>query len=82
MLERRLRLRKQFYMSLYVPVSIGELWDKYSILLIKLQYINDIDKITHINNELTLLDNYMKHYPYINHKLFILLEILAPPKPS
>ena len=38
-----------------VPVSIGELFDKYSILEIKKEKINNTEKLKHINNELSKL---------------------------
>ena len=38
-----------------VPVSIGELYDKYTILLIKKEKINSIDKLAYITTELTYL---------------------------
>jgi hypothetical protein len=43
-------------MSINVPVSIGELVDKYTILLIKLEKIVDIDKLNHVNTEIGLLN--------------------------
>jgi ribosome-associated toxin RatA of RatAB toxin-antitoxin module len=43
-------------MSVNVPVSIGELIDKYTILLIKREKIVDDDtKLMHVNNEIGLL---------------------------
>ena len=38
-----------------VPVSIGELYDKYTILLIKKEKINSIDKLAYITTELNYL---------------------------
>lgn len=38
-----------------VPVSIGELYDKYTILQIKKEKINSIDKLAYITTELTYL---------------------------
>ena len=38
-----------------VPISIGELYDKYSILLIKKEKINDNDKLYFINKEIEYL---------------------------
>lgn len=38
-----------------VPVSNGELMDKYSILLIKKEYIKDEDKIKKVNTEIDCL---------------------------
>ena len=45
-----------------IPVSIGELWDKYSILLIKREKIADVNKLKHILNEINYLDPYIKMY--------------------
>ena len=38
-----------------IPVSIGEFIDKISILLIKAEKVDDIQKAKNINNELNLL---------------------------
>lgn len=43
-----------------VPISIGELYDKYSILLIKKEKIHENDKLYFINNEIEYLQ------PFIN----------------
>ena len=43
-----------------VPISIGELYDKYSILLIKKEKINENDKLYFINKEIEYLQ------PFIN----------------
>ena len=47
---------------LYVPVSVGELFDKYSILEIKYNKINDIDKRNEVIKELNLLKPYLQKY--------------------
>jgi hypothetical protein len=47
-------------MSVSIPVSIGELWDKYSILEIKQEKIKDLDKLKYIKNELDYLDPFIK----------------------
>jgi hypothetical protein len=39
----------------YIPVSIGELYDKYTILQIKKEKINNVDKLAYITTELTHL---------------------------
>ena len=41
--------------TVYIPVSIAELWDKYSILIIKKINITDINKLKFINKELNCL---------------------------
>ena len=43
-------------MKIKVPISLGELMDKISILLIKKDKITDQDKITLVNDELKLLN--------------------------
>ena len=42
-------------MSIIVPISIGELCDKYTILQIKHAKINDLNKLTKIENEILYL---------------------------
>ena len=44
-----------------VPISIGELYDKYTILQIKKEKINDIDKLSYITTELTYLQPFIDH---------------------
>lgn len=44
-----------------VPISIGELYDKYTILQIKKEKINDIDKLLYITTELTYLQPFIDH---------------------
>lgn len=43
-------------MEILAPISIGELYDKISILQIKLENIKDESKIININNELSKLN--------------------------
>lgn len=38
-------------MIIYAPVSVGELLDKLTILTIKMQRINDTDKLNNVMNE-------------------------------
>ena len=52
-----------------VPISIGELYDKYSILLIKKEKINENEKLYFINKEIEYL------HPFIN-KFNLTLEII------
>ena len=42
-------------MNVNVPISVGELIDKYTILLIKQEKIVDEVKLLHVNNEIKLL---------------------------
>lgn len=57
-----------------LPVSIGELWDKYTILLIKKEKVIDQDKIKHILNEIDYFSTIINDYPYENNKMFIDLK--------
>ena len=43
-----------------IPISNGELVDKYTILEIKKQNINDSDKIAIVNNEIKLLKQFVE----------------------
>lgn len=66
--------------SCNVKISIGELYDKFSILQIKKEKINDTDKLTYINKEIEnlnpLIDNFkldhqiLKHLIIVNQKLW------------
>ena len=53
-----------------VIVSIGELWDKFTILLIKKEKIKDINKLIYIDSEIKFLTSNMEKYKYIEDKLF------------
>tara|TARA_B100000941_G_C28057801_1_gene327695 strand:+ start:161 stop:544 length:384 start_codon:yes stop_codon:yes gene_type:complete len=53
-----------------IDISHGELFDRYSILLIKLNKINDIVKVNMVKKELATLDYYEKTFNIRNHKLF------------
>ena len=48
--------------SCYVPVSLGELYDKYSILEIKSNKIEDPQKLIEIHKELTVLKPYVDKF--------------------
>ena len=61
-------------MSIKINVSIGELWDKFTILLIKQEKIKDIDKLNKVKKEISLLDKEMNKYDYHNNNLFIQLK--------
>lgn len=41
---------------IYIPVSVGELIDKLSILLIKQKNVSDTEKLKFINNEYKIID--------------------------
>ena len=45
-----------------IPVSIGELFDKYTILQIKQQRINDLNKLNMVQTELAYLKPFIDKY--------------------
>ena len=49
-------------MLIDTPISLGELVDKISILIIKQKNINDKEKLSHVNKELDFLQNTLKKY--------------------
>ncbi len=70
-------------MLINTPVSLGELVDKISILIVKQKNITDEDKLVKVNKELNILqktlfeyvtkdeiDNYLKNLILINTKLW------------
>jgi len=55
-----------------IPISIGELIDKITILKIKLIKINDEKKITNVRKEYNLLSEILKEYNITeSHELFL-----------
>ena len=55
-----------------LPCSIGELWDKYTILLIKLKYITDKEKLKNIQIEKNHLEIFMNKFEgFLFNPLFI-----------
>jgi hypothetical protein len=50
-------------MEILVPISLGELYDKISILLIKKEKINDSIKLENIQKELDLLQDIAEEHP-------------------
>lgn len=46
----------------FVPISLGELFDKYSILLIKKERVNSNDKLMCINTEIQFLQPYIDKF--------------------
>jgi hypothetical protein len=61
-------------MSVSIPISIGELWDKYSILPIKREKIKNKEKQNIVKHEIELLDSLMNNYSYTDNKFFINLK--------
>lgn len=62
--------------TFYIPVSIAELIDKITILEIKLERINDVQKIQHVTYEHNLLKKVMLDYN-IDVKEFPVSEYVA-----
>jgi hypothetical protein len=46
----------------YIPISLGELYDKYSILIIKSNKINDKKKLIEINKEISFLKPFIDKF--------------------
>lgn len=46
-----------------VVVSIGELWDKYTILRLKNDKIADVDKLEYVKREIDLLRPHLENHP-------------------
>ena len=46
----------------FIPVSIGELYDKYTILRIKSEKLTDCEKLTFVNKEISYLTPYIDKY--------------------
>lgn len=49
---------------IHIPVSIGELIDKITILEIKSEEISDETKLVHVNYELSLLNSCISTHPW------------------
>lgn len=55
-----------------IPISIGELYDKYSILQIKYERITDPEKLSYVSIELNYLQPYIDKYNLnMEHRLLI-----------
>jgi len=48
--------------SCSIPISIGELWDKYTILLIKKERIDDAEKVKRVENEIEHLEPHVRKF--------------------
>ena len=57
----------------YIPVSIGELYDKYTILQIKCEKIKDPYKLEMVNKEIEMLKPQINQYN-LDKSLFIMLK--------
>ena len=49
-----------------IPVSIGEVWDKYTVLLVKKEKINDVSKLHIVNKEIEILQPHLKKLSLIH----------------
>tara|TARA_Y100000992_G_C21233263_1_gene476601 strand:- start:797 stop:1177 length:381 start_codon:yes stop_codon:yes gene_type:complete len=57
-------------MSIKIDVSIGELWDKFTILMIKKEKIKDIEKKKYVLKEMEILNDKMKLFLLHREPLF------------
>ena len=57
----------------YIPVSIGELYDKYTILQIKCEKIKDPYKLEMVNKEIEMLKPQINQYD-LDKSIFIMLK--------
>ena len=60
-------------MSVQINVSVGELWDKYTILLIKRGKIRDARRQI-VDNEIAALEPVMRGFPYEHNLMFSKLK--------
>ena len=58
-----------------VPISLGELWDRHSILMIKKNKISDTEKLKYLNEELHYLEPICTKYQIDKSLYDNLLEI-------
>ena len=63
-------------MKINVPASIGELFDKITILEIKKKKIKDKEKLKHVNVELNLLNNVVRKKKINKRRIFKLINLL------
>ena len=55
-----------------IDVSIGELWDKFTILMIKKEKIKDIEKRKHVLKEIEILNEKMKLFLKLQDQVILL----------
>ena len=63
-------------MKINVPASVGELFDKITILEIKKKKIKDKEKLKYVNVELNLLNNVVRKKKINKRKIFKLINRL------
>ena len=61
-------------MSLLVNVSVGELWDKYTILLIKRDKVDSVDRRRLVESEIAALEPVISQFAYGNNPPFLRLK--------
>jgi len=62
-------------MEILVPISIGELYDKQSILWVKLTNIKDPEKLKNIQKEYDLLTKLCEQHPIEHHFWYDLVHV-------
>ena len=62
-------------MEILVPISLGELYDKQSILFIKLGNVKDPEKLKNIQKEFDLLTKLCEEHPIEHHYWYDLVRI-------
>ena len=61
-------------MSVLINVSVGELWDKYTILLIKRDKVGSADRRRLVESEIAALEPVISQFAYGDNPLFLRLK--------
>lgn len=61
-------------MSMLINVSVGELWDKYTILLIKRDKVDRADRRRLVESEIAALEPVISQFAYGDNPLFLRLK--------
>ena len=61
-------------MSVLINVSVGELWDKYTILLIKRDKVDSVDRRRLVEMEIAALEPVISQFVYSDNPLFLRLK--------
>ena len=61
-------------MSVLINVSVGELWDKYTILLIKRDKVDSADRRRLVESEIAALEPVISQFAYGDNPLFLRLK--------
>lgn len=62
-------------MEILVPISLGELYDKHSILWVKSTRITDTEKLKNIKKEMDILSELCKQHPIEHHYWYDLIHV-------